>query len=175
MSWRFKGPHGSLELQGCVYPSLIIEFYVNFQHKNGEYISLVNWKLIVLNAELFLVVGGLASSAAPLGDCNNNKWSDFDSTSMYISCLRGPHYFFAGELTKAGSLLVEYRLLHYLIANILEDILVNWPSDILKVMDGITKSSSILLAYGIFISRVIDHLDIDTSDVGKLVMIPREH
>ncbi|KAF1877098.1 hypothetical protein Lal_00033656, partial [Lupinus albus] len=28
---------------------------------------------------------------------------------------------------------------------------------------------------GIFISRVIDHLDIDTSDVEKLAMSPREH
>ncbi|KAF1879983.1 hypothetical protein Lal_00022110 [Lupinus albus] len=36
-------------------------------------------------------------------------------------------------------------------------------------MAGITKSSSRLLVYGIFISRVIDHLDIDTSDVEKMV------
>ncbi|KAF1858967.1 hypothetical protein Lal_00000789 [Lupinus albus] len=42
-------------------------------------------------------------------------------------------------------------------------------------MAGIAMSSSRLLAYGIFISCVIDHLDIDKSDVEKLVMIPRKH
>ncbi|KAF1881687.1 hypothetical protein Lal_00032156 [Lupinus albus] len=175
-----QGATQFLELQGCVYPSLIREFYANFQHKNGEYISLVK-----------------GNSAAPLGDCNNDKWSDFDFADMYKSYLRSSHSYVAGELTKAGSLLVEYRLLHYLIAYILvqrntnhaqptvndlklmfairEGILVNWSAHILKVMAGIAMSSSRLLAYGIFIFRVIDHLDNDRSDVEKLVMIPREH
>ncbi|KAF1858941.1 hypothetical protein Lal_00000761 [Lupinus albus] len=138
-----------LEAQGATQ-FLELEFYANFQYKNGEYISLVKGKLIVLNVELFLAVGGLASSVAPLGDCNNDKWSDFDSTDMYKSCLRSSHSYVAGELTKAGSLLVEYRLLHYLIPYILvqrntnhaqptvndlklmfairEGILVNWPA-----------------------------------------------
>ncbi|KAF1891498.1 hypothetical protein Lal_00012386, partial [Lupinus albus] len=43
------------------------------------------------------------------------------------------------------------------------------------VMLGILKSSSRLLAYGIFISHVIDHLAIDTSDVEKIVVNSREH
>ncbi|KAF1879766.1 hypothetical protein Lal_00039710, partial [Lupinus albus] len=176
-----QGDTHFLELNGCAYPSLIREFYGNFQQKN----------------ELFLVVGGLASSDAPLGDCNNDECSDFDSTEMYKSCLRDPSYFVAGELTKVGSLLVEYRMLHYLIAYIMvhhntnhaqptinylklmfairEGILVNWPSEILKVMVGIEKSSSRLLADGIFISLVIDHLDIDTSDMEKLAVNPCEH
>ncbi|KAF1883563.1 hypothetical protein Lal_00037529 [Lupinus albus] len=68
-----QGTTQFLELQGCVYPSMIREFYAKFQNKNGEYISLVKGKLTVLNAELFLAVGELASSAAPLGDCNNDK------------------------------------------------------------------------------------------------------
>ncbi|KAF1879977.1 hypothetical protein Lal_00022103 [Lupinus albus] len=85
--------HTVFGVKNFFYPSLIREFYANFQNKNGEYLSLLKWKLIVLNDELFLAVGGLPSSVAPLGDCNNNKCSDFDSTEMYKSCLRGSHYF----------------------------------------------------------------------------------
>ncbi|KAF1884273.1 hypothetical protein Lal_00042925 [Lupinus albus] len=114
-----QGATQFLELQGYVYPSMIREFYANFQHKNGEYISLAKGKLIVLNAKLFLAVGGLESSVAPLANCNNDKWSDFYSTDMYKLCLKSYHYYVVGELTKVGSLLVEYRLLHYLIAYIL--------------------------------------------------------
>ncbi|KAF1878020.1 hypothetical protein Lal_00041769 [Lupinus albus] len=56
-----------------------------------------------------------------------------------------------------------------------EGILVNCPLEILKVMVGIVKSSSRLLDYEIFISHVIDHLDIDTCDVEKLAVNSREH
>ncbi|KAF1888375.1 hypothetical protein Lal_00036247 [Lupinus albus] len=46
-----------------------------------------------------------------------------------------------------------------------EGILVNWPAEILKVMSGIASSSSRMLAYGIFISRIIDYMEFETSDV----------
>ncbi|KAF1860211.1 hypothetical protein Lal_00033407 [Lupinus albus] len=42
-------------------------------------------------------------------------------------------------------------------------------------MTGILMSSFRLLAYGIFISRVINHLDIDTSDMEKFVVNPRKY
>ncbi|KAF1885944.1 hypothetical protein Lal_00018485 [Lupinus albus] len=147
--------------------------------------------------KLFLDVGGLESNGAPLGDYNNDKYSHFDFSEMYKSYLRGPHYFVARELNKAGSLSVESRLLHYLVAYILvqhntnhvqptindlklmftirEGILVNCPTEILKVMYGIASSSSRLLSYGIFLSQIIDHLEIDTSDMHFIVINSREH
>ncbi|KAF1862165.1 hypothetical protein Lal_00026688 [Lupinus albus] len=116
---------------------------------------------------------------------------------MYKSCLRGPHYYEQGELTKVGSFSVENRFLHYVIAYILvqhntnhaqptindlklmfairEGIMVNWPMEIIKVMSCIASSSSRLLAYGIFISRVIDHLRIDTSNVEMVNVNSRQH
>ncbi|KAE9612533.1 hypothetical protein Lal_00033270 [Lupinus albus] len=116
---------------------------------------------------------------------------------MYKSCLRGSHYYVPGELTKVGSLSIENRLLHYLIAYILvqrntnhtqptlndlklmfaikESILVNWPSEILKVMSGIEKFSSKLPAYEICISRVINQLGIDTSDMEIIAVNSRGH
>ncbi|KAF1864566.1 hypothetical protein Lal_00043207 [Lupinus albus] len=42
-------------------------------------------------------------------------------------------------------------------------------------MFGITSSSSRLLAYGIFISRIIDHIEIDTSDVEFQLTNTRDH
>ncbi|KAF1870833.1 hypothetical protein Lal_00030143 [Lupinus albus] len=159
--------------------------------------SLLKWKLITLNEEFFLNIGGLSSSGSPLGDYENEQWESFDAFEMYKSCLRGPHYFVLGELSKVRSLTVENRLLHYLIAYILiqrntnhtqptvndlklmfairEDILVNWPAEISKVMFGIVSLSSQLLTYGIFISRVIDHLKVDTSDVEFKLTNTREH
>ncbi|CAL0322753.1 unnamed protein product [Lupinus luteus] len=116
---------------------------------------------------------------------------------MYKSCLRGPHPCVQGELTKVGLLSVENRLLHYLVVYILvqintnhdqptindfkfmfaikEEIAVNWHVEILKVMNGISWSSSRVLAYGIFISRVIDYLEIYTSDTNVIVTNSIEH
>ncbi|KAF1885844.1 hypothetical protein Lal_00042718 [Lupinus albus] len=68
-----------------------------------------------------------------------------------------------GELTNVGSLTIEIRLLHYVIAYILVQHNTNHAQPM--VMFGIASSSSQLLSYGIFISRIIDHMDIDTSDV----------
>ncbi|KAF1888554.1 hypothetical protein Lal_00011327 [Lupinus albus] len=102
-----------------------------------------------------------------------------------------------GGLTKVGSLMLENRLLHYVIAYMLvhqntnhaqpttndlkmifsikQGILVNWPAEIMKVMFGIATSSSRLLAYGIFISRIIDQMEIDTSDVEIKLTNTHDH
>ncbi|KAF1874113.1 hypothetical protein Lal_00041557 [Lupinus albus] len=102
-----------------------------------------------------------------------------------------------GGLTKVGALIVENRLLHYVIAYMLvqrntnhaqpttndlkmifaikQGILVNWPVEILRVMSGIATSSSRLLAYEIFISRIIDHMEIDTSDVEIKLTNTHDH
>ncbi|KAF1888200.1 hypothetical protein Lal_00030081 [Lupinus albus] len=148
---------------------------------------MVKGKLIVLDEELFLAVGGLSSSGEPLGNCENEEWNDFEELATYRSCLRDTVTVTLGGLTKVGSLTVENHLLQYVIAYMLvqrntnhaqptkndlkmiiaikQGILVNWPVEILKVMSGVATSSSILLAYGIFISRIIDHMEIDTSNV----------
>ncbi|KAF1886019.1 hypothetical protein Lal_00021299 [Lupinus albus] len=101
------------------------------------------------------------------------------------------------RLDEIGSLTVENRLLHYVIAYMLvqrntnhaqpktndlkmifaikQGKLVNWPTKILKVMSGIATSSSRLLAYEIFISRVIDHMEIDTLDVEIKLTNTHDH
>ncbi|KAF1862580.1 hypothetical protein Lal_00014120 [Lupinus albus] len=56
-----------------------------------------------------------------------------------------------------------------------EGILVNLSAEILKVIFGIVSSSTRLLAYDIFISMIINHLEIDTSDVDFIVTNFREH
>ncbi|KAF1892706.1 hypothetical protein Lal_00042595 [Lupinus albus] len=182
-----QGTNTFIELHGKFYPSLIREFYGNFVYKNGRYITKVKGKLIVLDEELFLAVGGLSSSGEPLGNCENEQWDEFEALATYMSCLRDTVSVTPGGLTKVGSLTVENRLLHYIIAYMLvqrntnhaqpttidlkmmfaikHEILVNWPVEILRVMSEIASSSSTLLAYGIFISRIIDHMEINTSDV----------
>ncbi|KAF1860141.1 hypothetical protein Lal_00033738 [Lupinus albus] len=56
-----------------------------------------------------------------------------------------------------------------------EEIMVIWPAEIIEVMGGIASSSSRLIVYGIFISRVINHLEIDTSDLEVIVTNSCEH
>ncbi|KAF1866266.1 hypothetical protein Lal_00024270 [Lupinus albus] len=179
---ELHGTNTFVELHGKIYPSLVREFYRNFQCKDSD-MTLI----ILLNEELFLAIGWLSSLGSPLGDCENEQWESFDVVEMYKSCLRGPHYFAPGELTKVGSLTVESRLLHYVIAYILvqcnknhaqltvnnlrllfsirEGLILIWLVVILKVISGIASSSSQLLAYGIFISWIINHLEIDASDM----------
>ncbi|KAF1894592.1 hypothetical protein Lal_00031412 [Lupinus albus] len=79
---------------------------------------------------------------------------------------------------------MENKLIHYLIDYILVQRNINHAQstmDDLKlmlnsknVMSGIAFSSSRLLAYGIFLSCVIDHLGIDTYGMETMVIYPRE-
>ncbi|CAL0324654.1 unnamed protein product [Lupinus luteus] len=153
-----------LELKGQVYPALVREFYANFRYKDG--------------------------------DCGWVK-ETFDAGEVYKSFLRGPHLYIQGELTKAGSLSVENRLLHYLIAYILvqrntnhaqptvndlrfmyavkNNVMINWPEEILKVMYSVSTSQSKLLPYSIFISRVIEYLHIDVSDTIIIEYTDKDH
>ncbi|KAF1878113.1 hypothetical protein Lal_00015099, partial [Lupinus albus] len=192
-----QGTNTFIELHGKFYPSLIREFYNNFVYKNGRYITMVKGKLIVLDEELFSAVGGLSSSGEPLGNCENEQSDNFEALATYKSCLRDIVSVTPGGLTKVGSLTVENRLLHYVIAYMLVQrktnhaqpttndlkmifsiklgILVIWPAEILKVMSRIATSSSRLLAYRIFISRIIDHMEIDTSDVEIKLTNTNDH
>ncbi|KAF1877070.1 hypothetical protein Lal_00033624 [Lupinus albus] len=56
-----------------------------------------------------------------------------------------------------------------------EGILIKWPIKNLKVIYGIASSLTRFLAYGILVSMVIDHLEIDTSDLEFIVTNSREH
>ncbi|KAF1894507.1 hypothetical protein Lal_00043365 [Lupinus albus] len=56
-----------------------------------------------------------------------------------------------------------------------EGILVNWTAEILRVMFGIASLSSRLLAYGIFVTRIIDHMTIETSDVDHQLANTNDH
>ncbi|KAF1883408.1 hypothetical protein Lal_00042207 [Lupinus albus] len=102
-----------------------------------------------------------------------------------------------GQLTKAGSLSVENRLLHYIIAYILvqrntnhaqptvndlrfmyavkNNVMINWPEEILKIMNSVSLSQSKLLPYSIFISRIVDYLRIDVSDTIIVEYTDKDH
>ncbi|KAF1863188.1 hypothetical protein Lal_00042491 [Lupinus albus] len=138
-------------------------------------------KLIVLDEKLFLAVGGLSCSSEPLGNCENEQSNDFEALATYRSCLRDNVKVTPGGLTKVGSLTRNTNHAQpttndlKMIFSIKQGILVNWPAEILKVMSGIATLSTRLLTYEIFISRVIDHMDIDTSDVEIKLTNTHDH
>ncbi|KAF1876704.1 hypothetical protein Lal_00031516 [Lupinus albus] len=183
-----------MELKGQVYPALVREFYANFRYKDGKYWSMISGNLFELNDEIFMNVGGLSSSGYSIGDCSWVK-ENFDPTEVYKSFLRGPHLYIQGQLTKAGSLSVENRLLHYIIAYILvqrntnhaqptvndlrfmyavkNNVMINWPEEILKIMNSVSLSQSKLLPYSIFMSRIVDYLRIDFPILSLLNILTR--
>ncbi|KAF1885967.1 hypothetical protein Lal_00049397 [Lupinus albus] len=185
-----------LELKGQVYPTLVREFYANFRYKDGKYWSMISGNLFELNDDIFMNVGGLSSSGYGIGDCSWVK-ENFDPTEVYKSFLRGPHLYIQGQLTKVGSLSVENRLLHYIIAYILvqrntnhaqptvndlrfmyaikNNVMINWPEEILKIMNSVSLSQSKLLPYSIFISRIVDYLNIDVSDTIIVEYTDKDH
>ncbi|KAF1888984.1 hypothetical protein Lal_00035365 [Lupinus albus] len=185
-----------MELKGQVYPALVREFYANFRYKDGKYWSMISGNLFELNDDIFMNVGGLSSSGYSIGDCSWVK-ENFDPTEVYKSFLRGPHLYIQGQLTKAESLSVENRLLHYIIAYILvqrntnhaqpivndlrfmyavkNNVMINWPEEILKIMNSVSLSQSKLLPYSIFISRIVDYLRIDVSDTIIVEYTDKDH
>ncbi|KAF1885900.1 hypothetical protein Lal_00043297 [Lupinus albus] len=161
------------------------------RYKDGKYWSMISGNLFELNDDIFMNVGGLSSSGYSIGDCSSVK-ENFDPTEVYKSFLRGPHLYIQGQLTKVGSLSVENKLLHYIIAYILvqrntnhaqptvndlrfmyavkNNVMINWPEEILKIMN-----SSKLLPYSIFISRIVDYLRIDVSDTIIVEYTDKDH
>ncbi|KAF1894487.1 hypothetical protein Lal_00043626 [Lupinus albus] len=78
--------------------------------------------------------------------------------------------FMNGQLTKVGSLSVENRLLHYIIAYILVQRNTNHAQPTVNDLRFIVSlSQSKLLPYSIFISHIVDYLHIDVSDTIILV------
>ncbi|KAF1889115.1 hypothetical protein Lal_00043402 [Lupinus albus] len=152
-----------MELKGQVYPALVREFYANFRYKDGKYWSMISGNLFELNDEIFMNVGGLSSSGYSIGDCSWVK-ENFDPTEVYKSFLRGPYLYIQGQLTKAGSLSVENRLLHYIIAYILVQRNTN---DAQPTVND--------LRFIIFISRIVDYLRIDVSDTIIVEYTDKDH
>ncbi|KAF1860411.1 hypothetical protein Lal_00037751 [Lupinus albus] len=64
-----QGANTFMEMSGNIYPTLIQEFYSNFQYREGLYFSMVRGKLITVHEDLFFEVGGLSSVGSPLGVC----------------------------------------------------------------------------------------------------------
>ncbi|KAF1869350.1 hypothetical protein Lal_00018444 [Lupinus albus] len=113
--------------------------------------------------ELFLAVGGLSSSGEPLGNCENEQSDNFEALATYRSCLRDIVSVTPGGLTKVGSLPVENRLLHYVIAYMLVQRNTNHAQPI-------TNDLKIIFAI-----KIIDHMEIDTSDVEIKLTNTHDH
>ncbi|KAF1898752.1 hypothetical protein Lal_00000654 [Lupinus albus] len=188
---ELQGANAFLEMEGEIYPSLVREFY-------RVYMSLVSGKIITLDQQLFLDVGGLPSLRYLYGRFQNTLWNAFEFVKLvYKSCMRGSQNYVSGQKPKATSFSFENRLMHLFITYILfprddnydeptthdlqvmfaikEGLTVNWRLEILKVMSSTASSSSKSLGYGMFLSRVFEHLNIDTYGVEVIDIEPREH
>lgn len=183
---EYQGLNNFLELEGVIYPNLVREFYANFRHKDDICMSMIKGKSFEMNKDIFLDIGSLACDGIRIGDCDN-VWRRFDPNAVYEKWIRNPALYERGTTKKAGLFSVEDRLLHYLIVYsivprllnlaqptnrdlqlmfaIKKKILFDWPSEILRHMYLIANSDKkpMPLAYSIFISRIVDYLNIDTS------------
>ncbi|KAF1876674.1 hypothetical protein Lal_00031582 [Lupinus albus] len=55
------------------------------------------------------------------------------------------------------------------------NVMINWPEEILKIMNSVSLSQSKLLPYSIFISRIVDYLHIDVSDTIIVEYTDKDH
>ncbi|KAF1879706.1 hypothetical protein Lal_00046531 [Lupinus albus] len=159
-----------MELKGQVYPTLVREFYANFRYKDGKYWSMISGHLFELNDDIFMNVGGLSSSGYSIGDCSWVK-ENFDPTEVYKSFLRGPHLYIQGNTNHAQPTVNDLRFM-YAVKN---NVMINWPEEILKIMNSVSLSQSKLLPYSIFISRIVDYLHIDVSDTIIVEYTNKDH
>ncbi|KAF1863171.1 hypothetical protein Lal_00012481 [Lupinus albus] len=159
-----------LELKGQVYPTLVREFYANFRYKDGKYWSMISGNLFELNDDIFMNVGGLSSSGYGIGDCSWVK-ENFDPTEVYKSFLRGPHFTFRRNTNHAQPTVNDLRFM-YAVKN---NVMINWPEEILKIMNSVSLSQSKLLPYSIFISRIVDYLHIDVSNTIIVEYTDKDH
>ncbi|KAF1865947.1 hypothetical protein Lal_00041728 [Lupinus albus] len=97
-----QGVNTFLELNGNIYPSLIREFYANFQFKDENYFGVVKGKLFTVDESVFLEVGGLAYYRSPILYLQDEIWNLDYASRLYESCLRYSHYYVQGELAKDG-------------------------------------------------------------------------
>ncbi|KAF1895832.1 hypothetical protein Lal_00037948 [Lupinus albus] len=145
-----------MELKGQVYPALVREFYANFRYKDGKYWSMISGNLFELNDDIFLNVGGLSSSGYSIGDCSWVK-ENFDPTER--------------NTNHAQPTVNDLRFM-YAVKN---NVMINWPEEILKIMNSVSLSQSKLLPYSIFISRIVDYLRIDVSDTIIVEYTDKDH
>lgn len=184
-----------IDLNGKIYPTLVKEFYANFLFRDDTYMTMIKGVRIILDDALFLTVGGLSNAGISIQDCTDDRWAAFDTIEFYKSCLRNENLYVAGKLKKAGLFTVDNRVLHYVLVYLLmprksnlsqpndmdlkfmfaikNGIVLNWTNIILSQMHDMSNLKSTRpLGYGIFISRIIDHLGIDTN--GQIIQKPTE-
>ncbi|KAF1878101.1 hypothetical protein Lal_00022761 [Lupinus albus] len=85
---RYQGVQVCVELYGKMYPSLIREFYSNFQCKNGVYQTMVKDKFIILDEDLIADVGRLARFGRPYGTFEKKLLSRFTPVNANRKMLR---------------------------------------------------------------------------------------
>ncbi|KAF1885928.1 hypothetical protein Lal_00043419 [Lupinus albus] len=159
-----------MELKGQVYPALVREFYANFRYKDGKYWSMISGNLFELNDDIFMNVGGLSSSGYSIEDCSWVK-ENFDPTEVYKSFLRGSTDQSWRNTNHAQPIVNDLRFM-YAVKN---NVMINWPEEILKIMNSVSLSQSKLLPYSIFISRIVDYLRIDVSDTIIVEYTDKDH
>ncbi|KAF1889134.1 hypothetical protein Lal_00037549 [Lupinus albus] len=148
-----------MELKGQVYPALVREFYANFRYKDGKYWSMISGNLFELNDEIFMNVGGLSSSGYSIGDV--------PGLLHYIIA-----YILVQRNTNHAQPTVNDLRFMYAVKN---NVMINWPEEILKIMNSVSLSQSKLLPYSIFISRIVDYLRIDVSDTIIVEYTDKDH
>ncbi|KAF1879815.1 hypothetical protein Lal_00039687 [Lupinus albus] len=85
--FKNQGVQVFVELYGKMYPSLIREFYSNFQYENGVYQTMVKDRFIILDKDLMVDVGGFARFGRPYGTFEKKWLNIFTHVNAYKSML----------------------------------------------------------------------------------------
>lgn len=174
----YQGLEQFVSLKCRYYDTLVQAFYSNMTIDDGVLVSTVGKKRMVITSDVWESVIGLKHEGTSLSS-NSREFVDFDKTSALMGMLRDPSHIPVASKLTAGKFQVEYRLLHYAIARIIdarstnfarlgdEDILllwaldnrkqINWPQFFIERMQKYAGLNASALPYACLITCFIKH------------------
>ena len=178
-----------LEMTGNVYPDLVKVFYNNLVQDGKNLVSHVKGLKLKITREIWSDVGGIKYSGMKVSKGNTAGIQGFNKMQFYRSCVRNlaepvarfhagnltiiPRllaYIIAWQLTPRGSnhatLHEEDLILLYCIMNQLK---VNWVSTMVEHMLKSTRLPDYRFPYAIFVSKLIDYFEVDTTTLRQQV------
>ena len=175
---------GFLEMNGNVYPDLVKVFYCNLEQDGKNLVSHVKGVKLKITREIWSSVGGIKYSGLKVSKGNTAGIQGFNKLQFYRSCVRNPTEpvarYHAGSLTLIPRLLAHiiawqltprgsnHAVLHeedlILLYCIMNQLKVNWVSTMVEHMLKSARLPDYRLPYAIFVSKLIDHFKVDTTN-----------
>jgi len=173
-----------LEMTGNIYPDLIKVFYINLTLDGRNLDQYVKGIKLTISHEVWNNIAGVKYSGLKVSKGTTTGIQEFNKIQFYKSCVRNPAqlvnrflvdnlnltprilaYVIAWKLTPRGS---NHDVLHeedlIMLHCIMNQIKINWVCIMMEHMLKSIKLTDYKFPYAIFVSKLIDYFEVDTTD-----------